>query len=50
MRKMLYYIALFILIFTLGYIINANNEGLQLSSILSIIVFVVIIIFDNKFI
>lgn len=50
MRRMLYYIALFILIFTLGYSINVNNEGLQLSSILSIIVFVAIIIFDNKFI
>lgn len=50
MRRMLCYIALFILIFTLGYSINVNNEGLQLSSILSIIVFVAIIIFDNKFI
>lgn len=47
MRRILYYIGLFILIFALGYGINVNNDGLQLSSILSIIVFVGIIIFEQ---
>lgn len=47
MRRILYYIGLFILIFTLGYGVNVNNDGLKLSSILSIIVFAAIIIFEQ---